>query len=137
MIGKSTECFWLKGFIYAQKYKEKQMTELMKQYEAETGKVMSRLMEIFADADKHSKEELINVMTELYMYGLHLEAQLTWRPVSKGLPEEAGLYFVEAKPYTGCESKIITTAYFNGERFLWHTVVSYFPIPTSPEGEVK
>jgi len=140
------------------------MTELMKRYEAETGKVMSRLMEIFADADKHSKEELINVMTELYMYGLHLEnqvldgktiekfqeiirnqcdeisalkAQLTWRPVSKGLPEEAGLYFVEAKPYTGCESKIITTAYFNGERFLWHTVVSYFPIPTSPEGEVK
>ena len=66
-----------------------------------------------------------------------LKAQLTWRPVSKGLPEEAGLYFVEAKPYTGCESKIITTAYFNGERFLWHTVVSYFPIPTSPEGEVK
>jgi len=53
------------------------MTELMKRYEAETGKVMSRLMEIFADAEKHSKEELINVMTELYMYGLHLEAQLT------------------------------------------------------------
>jgi len=138
------------------------MTDLMKRYEAETGKVMSRLMEIFADAEKHSKEELINVMTELYMYGLHLEAQLTgvlgnktiekfqeiirsqcdeisalkaqltWRPVSEK-PERLGMYFVECKPYTGWDSTIITTAYFDGERFPWHDVVRWLPIPPTKE----
>ena len=137
------------------------MTELMKRYEAETGKVMSRLMEIFADADKHSKEELINVMTELYMYGLHLEnqvldgktiekfqeiirnqcdeisalkAQLTWRPVTQK-PEKADMYFVKARPYTGCESTMIKTAYFDGEQFPWDDIVSWLPITTALEGE--
>ena len=96
------------------------MTELMKRYEAET-----------------SSNKCIGVRDYYTGYIAWLEAQLTWRPVSKGLPKEAGLYFVEAKPYTGCESTIITTAYFDGESFLWHAVVRWLPIPPAPEGEVK
>ena len=65
-----------------------------------------------------------------------LKEQLRWRPVSEK-PEKDGRYFAEVKPYTGCESTIITTAYFDGERFLWHDVVKWLPIPPAPEGEVK
>lgn len=63
-----------------------------------------------------------------------LKAQLRWRPVSEK-PDKAGVYFVEGKPYTGCESTIITTAYFDGEIFLWYVVVRWLPIPPAPEGE--
>jgi hypothetical protein len=80
------------------------MTELMKQYELATGKNMSRLMRIFENAENHSKEKLINVMVEFYVYGLDLEQRndtleekcaelkeenkdlkksLTWRPLSE------------------------------------------------------
>ncbi len=61
-----------------------------------------------------------------------LKAQLTWRPVTQK-PEKAGKYFVEAKPYMGCESTVITTAYFDGESFLWHAVISWLPIPPARE----
>ena len=60
-----------------------------------------------------------------------LKRQLRWRPASD-LPEKAGMYLVEAKPYTGWDSTIITTAYFNGERFPWHDVVRWLPIPPAP-----
>ena len=124
------------------------MTELMKRYEAETGNEVQsdafaqhEIWEYIRWLESQLTDQTLEKFQEIIRNQCDeisaLKAQLTWRPVSKGLPEEAGLYFVEAKPYTGCESKIITTAYFNGERFLWHTVVSYFPIPTSPEGEVK
>ena len=65
-----------------------------------------------------------------------LKARLTWQPVSVK-PEKAGMYFVEGKPYTGSESTIIATAYFDGESFLWCAVVRWLPIPPAPEGEVK
>jgi hypothetical protein len=65
-------------------------------------------------------------------YAKWLEAQLTWRPVSEK-PEKADMYFAEVRPYTGCESTIITTAYFDGERFPWHDVVKWLPIPPAPE----
>ena len=67
-----------------------------------------------------------------------LKRQLTWRPVSEK-PEKAGVNFVEGKPYVGCESTVITTAYFDGEIFLWYVVVRWLPIPPAPapEGEVK
>ena len=61
-----------------------------------------------------------------------LKAQLRWRPVSEK-PDKAGVYFVEGKPYTGCESTIITTAYFDGEIFLWYVVVRWLPIPPAPD----
>jgi hypothetical protein len=63
-----------------------------------------------------------------------LKEALRWRPVSEK-PEKADMYFAEVRPYTGCESTIITTAYFDGERFPWHDVVKWLPIPPAPEGE--
>ena len=140
------------------------MTDLMKRYEAETGKVMSRLMEIFADAEKHSKEELINVMTELYMYGLHLEAQLTgvlgnktiekfqeiirsqcdeisalkaqltWRPVTQR-PRKEGWYLCKVHYVNDTIGE--ETVHFDGENFVFGNVSHWLPIPPAPEGEVK
>ena len=66
------------------------MTDLMKRYEKETGKTMSHIMDVFSNADKHSKEELINVMTELFFYSLHLESQLTWRSAINEPPKNEG-----------------------------------------------
>ena len=100
------------------------MTELMKRYEAERGGIMPCGMEV-PGGFVYSKE-----------YVTWLEAQLTCRQLSEK-PEKAGVYFVEAKPYTGCESKTITPAYFDGESFLWHAVVRWLPIPPTPEGEMK
>jgi hypothetical protein len=134
------------------------MTELMKRYKAETGKVMSRLMEIFADADKHSKEELINVMTELYMYGLHLEnqvldgktiekfqkiirtqcdeisvlkAQLTWRDVSE--PTWKADWFLVKENHKG--TIMYDVGWSDGTTFGNPLVVGWLPIPPAPEGE--
>lgn len=100
------------------------MTELMKRYEAETGRKPKDLF-------MGSEESLIHFTRE---YVEWLEAQLTWRPVSEK-PERLGMYFVECKPYTGCDSPMITTAYFDGARFLWYDVVKWLPIPPTPEGE--
>ncbi len=100
------------------------MTDLMKRYEAETGKVMSRLMEIFADAEKHSKEELINVMTELYMYGLHLEAQLTWQLVSEKPKENDEDYFTRS-----AKGDVVKMRYHDGMFFIWDDEVSMYFLP--------
>jgi len=103
-------------------------SELMKRYEAETGRKPEDLF-------MGSEESLIHFTRE---YVEWLEAQLTWRPMSVK-PDKAGVYFVEGKPYAGCESTITTTAYFDGESFLWYVVVRWLPIPPAPapEGEVK
>lgn len=61
-----------------------------------------------------------------------LKAQLRWRSVSEK-PEKADMYFVECKPYTGCGSTIVTTAWFDGEKFPWHDVVKWLPIPPAPD----
>ena len=108
------------------------MTELMKRYEAETGEDAIILYE------KHISDEFARWVNSKYLAlqaeNAQLKAQLTWRPVSEK-PEKEDMYFVEVKPYTGCESTIITTAYFDGERFPWHDVVKWLPIPPAPEGE--
>jgi hypothetical protein len=97
------------------------MTELMKRYEAETGK----------------DRPTVNIYSLIDWYeafSAWLADQLSWRPVSEK-PEKADMYFVECKPYTGCGSTIVTTAWFDGEKFLWHDVVKWLPIPPAPEGE--
>jgi len=107
------------------------MTELMKRFQEETG------IDLFGGWTY----EIVNgLMTPPFnespwmKFNEWLADQLTWRPVSEK-PERLGMYFVECKPYTGWDSTIITTTYFDGERFLWHDVVKWLPIP--PEGEVK
>jgi len=112
------------------------MTDLMKRYEAETGKVMSRLMETFANAEKHSKEELINVMTELYMFGLHLESQLTWRPVSEK-PDESDRYLIKYR-----QGKIVKRFIADYDTvYGWNIplsdveLIEWLPIPPAPEGD--
>lgn len=92
-------------------------TELMKRYEEET-----------------CNTKCLGLREYYIGYIAWLESQLRWRPVSVK-PEKAGVYFVEARPYTGCDSTIITTAYFDGEKFPWHDVVRWLPIPPAPEGE--
>jgi len=117
----------------------------MKRYEAETGE---KATFVYIEKDIEGNEKHVDITTGgfdvwaveeaelLNEENSKLKAQLTWRPVSEK-PERADVYFVEAKPYTGCESKNITTAYFDGESFLWHDVVRWLPIPPAPEGEVK
>ena len=75
---------------------------------------------------------VVNEYNQLKLENIALKEQLRWRPVSEP-PEKAGVYFVEGKPYTGCESTIITTAYFDGESFLWYVVVRWLPIPPAPD----
>ena len=94
------------------------MTELMNRYEAET-----------------SSNKCIGVRDYYTGYSAWLEAQLTWRPVSEK-PEKSGMYFAEVRPYTGNMDIIVTTAYFNGEQFLFHNVVRWLPIPPAPEVKV-
>ena len=121
------------------------MTELMKRYEAETGHNAFLTYGItqaicYPTYVEWLEEQLSNQTVEKFQEIIRnqcdeisaLKAQLTWRPVSEK-PEKAGVYFVEARPYTGCDSTIITTAYFDGERFPWHDVVRWLPIP--PQGE--
>ncbi len=107
------------------------MTELMIRFQEETG------IDLFGGWTY----EIVNGMmtpplseSPWMKFNEWLCNKLTWRPVSEK-PEKDGRYFAEVKPYTGCESTIITTAYFDGERFLWHDVVRWLPIPPAPEGE--
>lgn len=98
------------------------MTELMKENK------LVRIIDDMCNAFEDSQKEVGRLERE----NAQLKDQLRWRPLSEK-PENAGLYFVEVKSYTGCEYKMITTAYFDGERFLWHDVVNWFPIPPAPE----
>ena len=91
------------------------MTDLMKRYEKYIG-------------------QRVNWSANPIGYTKWLEAQLTWRPVTQK-PEKADMYFVKARPYTGCESTMIKTAYFDGEQFPWDDIVEWLPIPPAPEGE--
>lgn len=64
------------------------MTELMKRYEAETGKKALVTVKVgFAELVFPSNE-----------YTAWLEAQLTWRPVSEK-PEKDGLYLIQYSYY--------------------------------------
>ena len=99
---------------------EGSMTELMKRYEAETGDLKP------IDC---CTTHLLGWYERLSKW---LESQLTWRPASEK-PEKKDMYVVECKPYTGCDSTIVTTAWYDGERFPWNDVVKWIPIP--PQGE--
>ena len=106
------------------------MAELMKRYRG--GGVLE-----MNDFEKNMWQEIRMLREKFSILKLEndkLKEQLRWRPVSEK-PEKDGRYFAEVKPYTGCESTIITTAYFDGERFLWHDVVRWLPIPPALEGE--
>lgn len=107
------------------------MTELMEQFQNETG------IYLFGGWSY----QVINGMitpplseSPWMKFTQWLCDKLTWKPVSEK-PKKAGVYFVEARPYAGCDSTTITTAYFDGESFLWHAVVRWLPIPPAPEGE--
>lgn len=106
------------------------MTDLMKRYEAREGRPPTIFIKEFGYLFTDS------FVTWLALENAELKAQLTWRPVSEK-PEKADMYFVECKPYTGCGSTIVTTAWFDGEKFPWHDVVKWLPIPPAPEGEAK
>ena len=126
------------------------MSELMERYEAETGKNASdelysgsiklymptndyiQWLESKAKCNYETVEKFQEIIRNQCDEISALKAQLTWRPVSEK-PERLGMYFVECKPYTGWDSTIITTAYFDGERFPWHDVVRWLPIPPTKE----
>ena len=114
------------------------MTELMKRYEADFEKGLTHACyESWLEAkvlDGKTIEKFQEIIRNQCDEISSMKAQLTWRPVTQK-PEKAGKYFVEAKPYMGCESTVITTAYFDGESFLWHAVISWLPIPLIKEGE--
>lgn len=105
------------------------MTDLIKRFQDETG------IDLFGGWTYEIVSGMMNppLSDSPWMkFTEWLAKQLTWRPVSEK-PKKAGVYFVEARPYTGCDSTTITTAYFDGESFLWHAVVRWLPVP--PRGE--
>lgn len=107
------------------------MTELMKQYEGELANEGSGELKRISDIAIRILDKQVEI---LQAENTKLKDQLRWRPVSEK-PEKADMYFVECKPYTGCGFTIVTTAWFDGEKFPWHDVVKWLPIPPAPEGE--
>lgn len=118
------------------------MTELMKRYLKETGEsiqirgtLMGRNYVAWLETkvlDEKTIEKFQEIIRNQCDEISALKDQLRWRPVSEK-PKKADMYFAEVNPYTGCDFTIITTAYFDGERFLWHDVVKWLLIP--PQGE--
>ena len=117
------------------------MNELMKRYEEETGKIMSHLLRVFQNPSGYSKGELFNVMTELYLYSLNLEAQLTWRPVTQKPAIETEEVLIRKEiGFNGKDIVIIQAIKMNtiGD---WKQDVAKFgtafwlPTPPAPEGE--
>jgi hypothetical protein len=98
------------------------MTELMKRYEAETGRKPKDLF-------MGSEESLIHFTRE---YVEWLEAQLTWRPVSEK-PEKDGWYL--CKTQYADDTFGVETVFFNGKNFIYSRVIAWLPIPPAPEGE--
>ena len=105
-------------------------TEVMKRYEAETG--------------KSARGELYSGSIKLYMptnnYIAWLEAQLTWRPASEK-PEVDGLYLCRWQ-----KDGYLVMQYKNGIWLVWdyeaeeyvksvYLPYMYLPIPPAPEGE--
>lgn len=107
------------------------MTELMKRYEAETG-------------DLHPRTRCTIDLLEWYQrFSAWLESQLTWRPVSEGLPEKQGDFFVRT-PRSFPKNIPYQVAEFyddNNTFYEEHTdsplddVTHWLPIPPAPEGE--
>ena len=125
------------------------MNELMKRYEAETGKSSTQTITDGLDIwhyeyiewleAKVLNGETIEKFQEIIRTQCDeisaLKAQLTWRPVSEK-PEKADMYFAEVRPYLGNVDVVATTVYFGGERFLgFDDVIRWLPIPPAPEGE--
>lgn len=77
---------------------------------------------------------VVNEYNQLKLENIALKDQLRWRPVSEK-PEKADVYFVKYKPYIKYNCTIVTTSWFDGEKFPWHDVVKWLPIPPAPEGE--
>ena len=105
------------------------MSELMERYEAERGGIMPCGMEI-PGGFIYSKE-----------YVAWLEAQLTWRPVSGGLPERQGGFFVRT-PHSFPKNIPYQVAEFyddNKTFYEEHTdsplndVTHWLPIPPAPD----
>lgn len=100
------------------------MNELMKRYEAETG--------------KSAMDELYSGSIKIYMpandYIEWLEDQLVWRPTSEK-PEKDGEYFVKFH-YKDGEEGMDVCDFTNGEWF-WNDIISWLPIPPVLEGEPK
>lgn len=101
------------------------MTELMKRYEKETGKMA------------HEKVCDIDGWIETTDYIAWLEDQLRWRPVSEK-PEKDGQYFVKVRFLF--DKELGYGSRFYSKDFGWHengnfTILGFLPIPPAPEGE--
>jgi len=105
------------------------MTELMKRYEAETGRKPKDLF-------MGSEESLIHFTRE---YVEWLEDQLTWRPVSDELPsvEKDGDAIIGRHKDVDeglVQFDCISTVWFIDNYEGWYT--HWLPIPPAPEGGI-
>ena len=127
------------------------MTELMKRYEAETGRKPKDLFMGSEESLIHFTREYVEWLEAKVLDGETIEkfqeiirnqcdeisalkAQLTWRPVSEK-PEKDGMYLAKVRLYEGCETLTTKIVHFNGEQFPWWDVVNWLPIPPAQEGE--
>ena len=108
-------------------------TEMMKRYEAETGKQALTYIMVHVSVDGYDYGELVPSEE----YNNWLEAQLRWRPVSEK-PKEGQIVF--AMIQTGW----VVAQYLHGEFYVddgftfgdrISGVINWLPIPPAPEGE--
>ena len=108
------------------------MTELMKQYEAETGKKAERYIKIHVSVDGYDHWEL--VPDEEFVKWL--ADKLRWRPVSEK-PKESDRYIVKYR-----QEKIVKKFIDDYDVVLgWNIslpdveIIEWISIPPAPEGE--
>lgn len=77
-------------------------------------------------------KDMQELCEELQAENAQLKDQLRWRPVSEK-PEKDGEYFVKFN-YADGEEGMDVCDFTNGEWF-WDDIISWLPIPPSPEGE--
>ena len=128
------------------------MTELMKRYEAETGKnasdeLYSGSMKLYMPSNDYiqwleSKAKCNYETVEKFQEIIRnqcdeisaLKEQLRWRLVSER-PEKDGWYLCKVLYVNDTIGE--ETVHFDGERFVFSNVVKWLPIPPAPEGGVK
>ena len=102
------------------------MTELMKRYEAETGK----------KAIVPCGQSIMTKCSSFYI--AWLESQLTWRPVSEK-PETGGEYLVKSLDEIGDVVEDFDKFANRDGKWCWlsSNVIKWLPIPPAPEGETN
>jgi hypothetical protein len=130
------------------------MTELMKQYEAEMDEVSTwtwhnkefvtddvldwaweKIQELQAE-NAQLTEQTVEKFQEIIRNQCDeisaLKDQLRWRPVSEK-PEKDGWYLCKVQYVDNAIGE--ETVHFDGEHFVFSSVVKWLPIPPTPEGE--